>query len=416
MLTRGALWNPAEGHNRDVTTADVICAIWMGLSLLVAPTFLVLALMWKRTARRYQGDPVVWPDLSIIRPIRGTSPELYHNLESALTAMYPAKRELLCCIEEEDDPAREVIQRLQWNYPDEVRLVISHGEGSIFGKHANLIAGYSASQYPVIVCSDADVTLLPDNLLELIPPLFHPKVGGSTAVFWQPPMRGAASWIMSAFVTAYGYVPNLAARQVRQLPNAIGGLMAYRKDILEELGGFVEIIHNKISDDGALGNAVWGSGRELYLCVSPFVCIRKEPSLGAIFRNCHRWMLMFKNQGSRAYLQMPAVSPWFPLLGWTLVWYLGFSSLTAEQMDQMFVGMLVWEGMWGALSQDIALPIHNTPVTLGLARPLAQLIYTVSWIWALFTDTTEWGGRRYRIPLGGKATLLGPVAAKSDRE
>jgi len=395
-----------------VNPVDTGMAIWLGLSLLVAPTFLLLARGWQQATRRYPQTLDDWPPISILRPIRGASPYLYSNLESSLTADYPAARELLCCVETPDDPAVPVIEALIAAYPDKVRLVVSHGEGSIFGKHANLMAGYTASQYPVVVCSDADVAWQRGNLLELIPPLTDPRVGGSTAVFVQPSATTLPSWLMAAFVGTYGYAPNLAARQVRQLPNAIGGLMAYRKEVLESLGGFASIIRDRISDDGALGNAVWGSGRELYLCRTPFLSMRDEPSVLAVFQNCHRWMLMFRGQGTRAYAQMPLVSPWFPLGCWTLAWLGGLSAMTGSALAGAWGVMVLSEMVWGWLTDQLLLPPGLPGRGYGVYRPVAQALYTASWLAALVIPVTTWGGRRYRVPIGGNAVLLGWVRGK----
>lgn len=393
-----------------LTPFDLACTGWTLLAASAAPAFALLARAWHRVSHRYPQTLADWPSVSVVRPVRGTSPELESNLESTLTCGYHGPLELLCCIETPDDPAALVIESLRSRYPDRVRLVISHGEGSIFGKHANLIAGAHAARHEVLICSDADVWWPPGILAELIPPLSDPRIGGATAVFWQEPKAGAASRLMAEFVAAYGYAPNLAARYLRMLPNAIGGLMAFRLDYLESLGGFAAIIHDKISDDGALGNAVRAAGRELYLCRQPFLVRRSEGAISAVAANVHRWMLMFKGQGTWAYFQMLGVCPWFPLGVWLLGSLLGWGAMPLGTLLVLALLIAVSELLWGRITTSRYCPFESAR-HLGAGRPLAGLLFAITWLGALLWPLTVWGSRRYRVPLGGRARLLGWVTS-----
>lgn len=397
----------AGPHNPPVplTAAERWLLAWTLLACLAAPAFLLLTALWLRQRHRYQIRPFDYPPLSIIKPIKGASDQLFPNLASTLATGYPAPLELLCCVEDDSDPAVPVVRELQAAHPHhDIKLVFSHGQGSIFGKHANLIAGYRASRYDTVVCSDADVRLPGGILNELIPPLWHPQVGGSTGVFFQESGPGAGTDLMAIFVAAYGYTPNLAARHLRMLPNAIGGLMAYRKEILRAMGDFPAIIAEKISDDGALGQAVWRSGREMYLCGQPFTCVRAEPGVRAVLANIHRWMLMFKGQGTTAYFQMLLVNPYFPLLAWTLAAAAGASSW--RWTVAAWLAVTLWELIWGAIAVLTHFHRSRPPLPVVLGRPLAHLAMAITWLAALVWPYTSWGGRRYVVPIGGRAKPL----------
>lgn len=378
---------------------------WTILTCSAAPAFLLLTALWLRTRHRYQVSLEVLPPLSIIKPIKGAGPELLSNLASTLATGYPAPIELLCCVAEESDPAVPVIHELQRLHPEaDIKLIVSHGEGSIFGKHANLIAGYTASSQDVIVCSDADVRLPVGILEELIPPLWKQQVGGSCGVFFQEYTPGQGTPLMAMFVANYGYTPNLAARYLRMLPGAIGGLMAYRKDQLRAMGDLPAIIADKISDDGALGGAVWRSGKEVYFCGMPFMCVRPEPNIGAVLHNIHRWMLMFKGQVTTAFFQMLIVNPYFPLLAWLILAALG--QVTWEFAGMLWLAVTLWELAWGAMTVLTHYPGDRPPLAVILGRPCAHLAMAATWFVALLYPYTDWGGRRYVVPYGGKARLV----------
>ncbi|MEO7992826.1 MAG: glycosyltransferase family 2 protein [bacterium] len=399
-----------------LSVPNTILLVWLLVAMTAPPGFLLLALLWRRTAKSFQPADPVFPPLSVIKPIRGTYAELLGNLASTLTTGYPGAIELLCCVEDEHDSAAGTVRALQTQFPEaDIRLIESHGREARFGKHANMLAGYAASKYDTVVFSDADVRLDPGILNELIPPLEHPHLGGATAVFFQTDRPGWGSALMASFVAAYGYSPNLAARQLRMLPNAIGGLMAYRKSLLEELGGLEQIIGDKISDDGALGVAVRATGRELYMCVQPFHCDRTEPGVRAVLANMHRWMLMFKGQGTGAYIQMLVINPMFPLGVLTLRLVAGGSSLPARAIGELWLLVILWEIVWGLATVAICAPKPRNVWAWGVGRPIAELCFAGTWLAALVWPRTTWGGRRYYVPFGGRARVLHRIAEPAAR-
>jgi hypothetical protein len=110
------------------------------------------------------------PPVSVIKPTKGVDQSALENFRSFCEQDYPNDYEVLFCVEGDSDPSVPVIRRIMQEYPHvDVRVVFSDPEdtGSV-GKMKNMIAGYAASSYDVIVFSDSDAffeerDLIPDG-------------------------------------------------------------------------------------------------------------------------------------------------------------------------------------------------------------------------------------------------------------
>jgi len=381
---------------------------WLVATLGAPAATVFFAHRYLRGRHRYQPPYQVAPPISIVKPLRGASHNLLNNLEGTFRTRYAGPLELVCVIETPDDEAGVVVRELQARHPDQqIRLVVSHGRASIFGKHANLIAGYEAASHEIVVFSDADVRIEPGLLEEMIPPLLHPEIGGSTTGFYQDFRRDLPTALMSMFVNTFAWVPNLAIRQVNGLRWCVGGLMAFRKPVLERMGGLAAIIADKISDDAALGKCLHDHGYSIYLCGEPYHVIRKEPSVSAIFFNIHRWMLMYRTQDWDEYLNVLKVNSVFPLLIWWLAAALGHTPVALVASLSALV--LVWEVLWGMVAIDQFCPAPRNIWLRYAGRPVGLLLLAAAWIWGLLWPFTVWGGRLYRVFYEGGAELVGVV-------
>lgn len=392
----------------NLTPLEWLLLCWLLVTLGSAAATFGAAWLWLRQRRRWQPPHPTYPPVSVIKPLRGASHNLLDNLAGTFRTGYPGPIELICAIETHDDAAGAVVRELQRLYPGQaIQLVVSHGRGSIFGKHANMIAGFAAARHGIVVFSDADVRIEPGQLQELVPPLLHPAVGGSSTGFYQDWKDDLPTALMALFVNAFAWVPNLAIRQTGQLRWCIGGLMGFRKEVIESLGGLEAIIGDKISDDAALGSTLVDHGYYLYLCSEPYHVIRKEPSLAAIFSNIHRWLLMFRTQDWAEYLKVTTVTPVLPLAVW---WIVALAGNGHWESVLLWSGLaLAWEMLWSMAITDTFRPGKANNRLRYLSRPVGHLMLAWAWVWGLLWPFTTWGGRLYRVYYEGGGELLGPV-------
>lgn len=72
--------------------------------------------------------------------------------------MYVVQFELLLCVEDEQDPAVEVVQRLQQRYPSvECRLYVGGKQGVINPMVYNMAPAYDAANYDIVWVSTSRI-------------------------------------------------------------------------------------------------------------------------------------------------------------------------------------------------------------------------------------------------------------------
>src|SRR5215470_17719348 len=235
--------------------------IWRAavLALAVAPLayylvaiFAALRFFRKERARKL---PEFTPPVSLLKPVRGVDFASYENFRSFCTLNYP-EYEILFCINEMDDPAVPVIQRLAKEFPER-RIVIFSGAPQIGTnrKVNNLALLTRQARYEHLVQSDGDVRVGPDYLREVVAPFADTAVGVVSCFY-----RGVAETNFWAELEAIGAASDfLAGALVANLPGevtfALGASVAITKSWLAKIGGY-EALADFLADDYEIGNRV----------------------------------------------------------------------------------------------------------------------------------------------------------------
>lgn len=140
-----------------------MCVVWM---------FHFIALVFskyklhKKPKRFIERDQL--PGVSIIKPLIGTDDNLSSNLETFFTMKYPVY-ELLFCWEDLNDPSIPVVNALIERYPNISAKMFKGGkEVGINPKINNMIQGYEAASYDLILISDAGLIMGEDTLYDMV--------------------------------------------------------------------------------------------------------------------------------------------------------------------------------------------------------------------------------------------------------
>ncbi|CCH43044.1 ceramide glucosyltransferase [Wickerhamomyces ciferrii] len=112
--------------------------------------------------------------VTILRPIKGIDPELEICLESSILQKYPSEKlQIIFCVENSQDPAIPIIEKLikRYNHLDVELLIDESYEDNHFGpnpKINNLAKGYKMAKFDIIWVLDSNVFVNPGTLLRSI--------------------------------------------------------------------------------------------------------------------------------------------------------------------------------------------------------------------------------------------------------
>src|SRR5262249_95612 len=96
-----------------------------------------------------------WPPVSILKPLKGTDPEMYSSLRSHCLQDYPAY-EIIFGVSEADDPAVPLIEQLRSEFPMlTIRVVECSRRLGTNIKVSNLIQMLREARYEYLVVNDS---------------------------------------------------------------------------------------------------------------------------------------------------------------------------------------------------------------------------------------------------------------------
>ncbi len=215
-------------------------------------------------ARPTQSTPFT-PAVSILKPLRGTDPEMYESFRSHGLQDYP-QYEIIFGVSDAGDPAIEFVERLKAEFPRiPIRLVVCQRNLGANTKVSNLAQMLPEAQHEHIVVNDSDIRVQSNYLREVVAPLADPNVGLVTCLY-----RGVASLSLGARLESLSistdFSPGvLAARQLEGgIHFGLGSTLAFRRRDLEASGGF-EAFVDYLADDYEMGRRIAERGMEVHL-------------------------------------------------------------------------------------------------------------------------------------------------------
>jgi ceramide glucosyltransferase len=208
------------------------------------------------------------PPVSILKPLKGTDPEMYENFHSHCLQDYP-EYEIIFGVSEPGDPAVRLVEQLKSEFPDRhISLVVCSQPLGSNTKVSNLVQMLPHARYDHLIVNDSDIRVEPDYLRRVLAPLESPATGMVTCLY-----RGVAVSTLGSLLEALGistdFCPGvLAARQLEGIEFALGSTMAFRRRDLAAIGGFEGLL-DYLADDYHLGQRIAALGLKVQL--SPVV-------------------------------------------------------------------------------------------------------------------------------------------------
>jgi ceramide glucosyltransferase len=352
----------------------------------------------RQTAREI--SPLTFPPISILKPLKGTDPEIYQSFRSHCLQDYP-DYEIIFGVSDPDDPAIESVKALQREFPDRrIQLVDSPKILGANVKVSNLAQMLAEARYDYLIVNDSDIRVESDYLRRVTAPLADLRVGLVTCLY-----RGVPAPTLGSRLEALGistdFCPSvLAAWQLEGgIRFGLGSTLGFRRAELDKIGGFISFV-DYLADDYELGKRIAGLGLSVKLSSVAVETYLPSYRLREFFAHQLRWARGVRDARAAGYLGLIFTFGLF----WALLafaasrgalWACGLLALT------LFLRLAVALVVGRRVLQDRQ--ILNDVWLIPLRDLLAVAVWTVS----LGGHTVIWRGDRFRLK-DGKLTRIPP--------
>ncbi len=330
--------------------------------------------------------------ISILKPLSGLDLDLESNLRTFFEQDYPAF-EILFAIKDRSDPATEVVEKLQQEYPQVLARLLVTGEPPYpNAKVFSLDRMMAVSANDLLVMSDSDIRVTPELLRTVAAEFQKTGVGVATC-----PYRAVAGPSLWSRLEAMGMNTDfmagiLVARMLTGMKFAVGPTIVARKNALASIGGF-DRLKDYLAEDFVMGKFAAEAGEGVIL--SSYVIEHHIGSTDWRENAAHRlrWTRSTRRSRPLGYIGQLFTMPlplallvcilhpaWWPVLPVTLL----VRGLTAYVVSaRVLKAKLNW-----------------------LLLPIEDLAGFGFWIAGFFGNTITWRGRQYRLAADGRFELI----------
>jgi ceramide glucosyltransferase len=252
------------------------------------------------------------PPVSILKPLKGTDPEMYESFRSHCLQDYP-NYEILFGISDADDPAAELVKRLIREFPErEIRLIACEKNLGMNGKASSLAQLASAANCELLVVNDSEIRVGQDYLRSVVSELQERGVGLVTCLYRGIAQRTIGSKLESLGISTDFSAGVLAANMLEGgVHFGLGSTLAFRRRELQAIGGF-EAIADYLADDYELGKRISQLGMRVVLSRSVVETFLPAYGISGFFSHQLRWArtIRVSRPGGYAGLALTYALPW----------------------------------------------------------------------------------------------------------
>ena len=346
-----------------------------------------------------QARPGFAPPVTLLKPVHGAEPGLEAHLATFFEQDYP-EYEILFCARSAQDAGLETARRVAARYPNIPAKFFSTGgqPDYINAKVASLERMEAEAAHSIFVISDSDVRVRPDYLRAVVLPFADERVGAMCC-----PYRGVAAegglWArleavgMSVEMT-YGV---LAARAMEGMKFVLGPTMAFRRDVIKQMGGF-KVTAEYCADDFILGNETWKLGKTVVLSHHAVDHIVINSNMIPSLKHQARWMrsTRFSRPAGHFGTALTFGVP-FGLLAW----------VAAAALGHPWWGLALFG--WSVASRlALAIAVGRLVVQdeswfgLLVLYPVRDLMGFGFWAASYWSSKVLWRGKVFQLLPGGK--------------
>lgn len=359
------------------------------------------------------------PFATIIAPCKGLDEGLAENLAALVKQDYP-EYEVIFVVDDKDDPAIDVIERLRseprqsWS-GSSVSLVIASKAIDSSQKVENLREAVTHASGKVLVFVDSDARPSPTWLRDLVAPLEDNRIGATTGYRWFiSPQPTFASEMRSAWNASIASVlgPNKTSNF------CWGGSTAIRRETFDDLN-VRERWKGVLSDDFALTHAIHEAGLDIHFVPQALVASVENCTLREMFEFTTRQMKVTRVYASHLWKMSLFGSGLFTLVMLAAFAILIFSrrndlGVVAALATLILVSFFSIGKSWvRSRAVELVLKDYAKPLTIQLLPQctlwlLAPPLFFYNCLSALFSRRMTWRGTRYELVSPRETCVIPP--------
>lgn len=295
MAMRGLLALIDAGLRGALVTTLVLLGVFLLRFVWVAWLMLARARRQARTRLADAAEDVDLPSVTVVVPAYNEAAVIVATVRSLLACSYPSPVQIVVVDDGSTDSTYAVAVHAFESHPQVSVLTQPNG-----GKCTALNLGMAQARTDIVVCIDADTQLDPEALRLLCRHFRDPLVG---AVAGQPKVGNRRNFITRVQALEY-VVLNSVERQAMEGCNAItcvaGALGAYRKALIERLGGYAS---DTLAEDTDMTLRILRSGARIVYEDQAIAWTESPETLRDFMKQRFRWMfgtaqVAFKNRAS----------------------------------------------------------------------------------------------------------------------
>src|SRR6202140_250297 len=333
------------------------------------------------------------PPVSILKPLKGTDPDIYESFRSHCLQDYP-EYEIVFGVSDPGDPAVASVQQLQREFPDRrIRLVVCSNKLGANVKVSNLEQMLPAAHYQHLLVNDSDIHVENDYLRRVVAPLADLHVGMVTCLY-----RGVAASTLGSQLESLGISTDfcagvLVARQLEGgLRFGLGSTLAFRRTELERIGNFRSIV-DFLADDYELGRRIADLGLQVVLSDAVVETHLPAYDLRGFWDHQLRWARGVRDSRAGGYLGLVST--------YGLMW--GLLTVIVSR-----AALWSWAGLAVIILLRLSVALR---LALGVTRdrrllrhswllPVRDLVAVAVWVASLAGHTVTWRGDRFELQNG----------------
>lgn len=331
------------------------------------------------------------PPVSIIKPLKGLDDNLFDNLESFCKQDYPVY-EVILSLQDHNDPAYRVAEKIRKKYPDIVRIVVDNSSRALNPKVKNMLSAYRESKYEYFLISDSNVYVDKDYLRKTVSAMDE-NTGLVTNLIVGVRGKSIGALLENLQLNSFILLSVCFLDKFLKMPCSIGKSMLMRKRDFEEIGG-LNAVSNVLAEDYIIGKLIHEHGKKVILSNYLIKNVNEYWSIRRFLNRHTRWAKIRWKIAGLKYFVEPINNPLF----------LAALVPVLEGFTRLSIAFFFIACLYKILIDVYVARLVNFKIGFSsLLIPIKDLLIGFLWVVPLFSSRLMWRDNIYKI---GKDTVL----------